>query len=160
MSPRSPATTPPPSGVIDGLVRASFTVTAVLSQVAARHDVSLTQLRVLAILRDREPKMAELAGYLGLDKSSVSGLVDRAQSRGLVQRFSASDDGRVVRVRLTPKGKQLARDGASEISSLLAPMMADLGPDERMRLGRLLEKLRHDALEKATSVDARVGPQK
>ncbi|MGP0022346.1 MAG: MarR family winged helix-turn-helix transcriptional regulator, partial [Streptosporangiaceae bacterium] len=71
--------------MMDSLVRASFTVIALLSRVAAEHDLSLTQLRVLAILRDREPTMAELATYLGLERSSVSGLIDRAVRRGLVR---------------------------------------------------------------------------
>ncbi len=64
-------------------MRTSFAVIAMLTQVAAAHDLSLTQLRVLAILRDREPKMTELADYLGLDRSSVSGLIDRAEAGGL-----------------------------------------------------------------------------
>src|ERR1700683_1415341 len=77
---------PVPADVVDSLVLASFTVIALLSRVAAEHDLSLTQLRVLAILRDREPTMAELADYLGLERSSVSGLIDRAVKRRLVRR--------------------------------------------------------------------------
>src|SRR3954452_9468264 len=90
--------------VMDGLVQVSFTVIALLSQAAAAHDLSLTQLRVLAILRDRQPKMAELASHLGLDRSSVSGLIDRAGGRGLVRREPSGDDGRAVRVSLTTEG--------------------------------------------------------
>src|ERR1700751_1075505 len=81
----------------DGLVQVSFAVTAVLSRVAAEQDLSLTQLRVLGILRDREPTMAELATYLGLERSTVSGLIDRAVQRGLVQKTADSADGRSVR---------------------------------------------------------------
>ena len=62
--------------LMDSLVQASFAVMAQLSQAAAAHDLSLTQLRALAILRDRNLKMAELATSLGLDRSSVS-RVDR-----------------------------------------------------------------------------------
>ena len=108
--------------VMDSLVRTSFTVMARLSHAAAAHDLSLTQLRVLAILRDREPKMAELATYLGLDRSSVSGLIDRAVRRGLVRRDTSSDDGRAVRVRLTPDGQRLARLLTEEIGGLITPM--------------------------------------
>jgi len=38
----------------------------VLNRIGTEHDLSLTQLRVLGILRDRRVKMSELAGYLGL----------------------------------------------------------------------------------------------
>ena len=70
--------------LIDALVQASFATMAVLNKIGAEHDLSLTQLRVLAILRDRRLKMSELADYLGLDKSTMTGLVDRAEKRGLL----------------------------------------------------------------------------
>jgi DNA-binding MarR family transcriptional regulator len=127
--------------VQDSLVRASFTVIALLSQAAAAHDLSLTQLRALAILRDREPKMAELATYLGLDRSSVSGLIDRAVKRGLVRRDSSSDDGRAVRVSLTAEGQVLAAVLTDEIGALIAPMTGKLGPADRKRLAALLTRL-------------------
>ena len=80
--------------LIDALVRTAFFTTAVLSRVAAEHDLSLTQLRVLAILRDRQGSMSDLATYLGLDKSTISGLVDRAENRGLLRRTQNPLDGR------------------------------------------------------------------
>jgi DNA-binding MarR family transcriptional regulator len=132
---------PVSSDVMDGLVRVSFTVIALLSQAAAAHDLSLTQLRVLAILRDYEPKMAELAAYLGLDRSSVSGLIDRAVKRGLVRRDTSSDDGRAVRVSFTPDGQRLARELTDEIGALIAPMTGGLSSAEQKRLGVLLNRL-------------------
>lgn len=97
------------SELTGGLVQVSCTVIARLSQVAAAHDLSLTRLRVPASLRDREPKMAEIAARLGLERSSVSGLIDRAASRGLVRRDASTDDGRVVRVSPTPQVTALPR---------------------------------------------------
>jgi DNA-binding MarR family transcriptional regulator len=132
---------PVPADVVDSLVVASFTVIALLSRVAAEHDLSLTQLRVLAILRDREPTMAELAGYLGLERSSVSGLIDRAVKRGLVRRDASEQDGRAVRVSLTPDGRRLASAGAQEMGELLEPMTGQLSQAERNRLSLLLGKL-------------------
>ncbi|MFZ0666853.1 MAG: MarR family transcriptional regulator [Acidimicrobiales bacterium] len=130
----------PSSQLIDSLVRTSFAVTAVLSQVAAAHDMSLTQLRAMAVLRDREPKMAELASFLGLDRSSVSGLIDRAVARGLVHRTTSNEDGRAIHVSLTPEGKRLGREGAHEIAGLVSPMLRSLSPQDQDRLRVLLEK--------------------
>ena len=128
---------------MDSLVRVSFTVMALLSQAAAAHDLSLTQLRVLAILRDHEPKMAELATHLGLDRSSVSGLIDRAVARGLVRRETSSDDGRAIRVSLSPEGKRLARVLTHEIGELISPMTRGLGSADQNRLGVLLSRLHY-----------------
>ncbi len=130
-----------PVDVMDSLVQASFTVVALLSQVAAEHDLSLTQLRVLAILRDREPKMTELATHLGLERSSVSGLIDRAVRRGFVRRETSSDDGRAVRVSLTPDGQRLASLLTEEISGLITPMTRSLSPADQERLSTLLHRV-------------------
>lgn len=127
--------------VLESLVRVSFTVTALLSQAAAAHDLSLTQLRALAILRDREPKMAELAGYLGLDRSSVSGLIDRAARRGLVRRTTSTEDGRAIHVSLTSDGRRLAAQLTAEIAELIAPMMSGLTAADQRRLDALLATL-------------------
>ena len=127
--------------LIDALVRASFAVMAVLSRVGAEHDLSLTQLRVLAILRDRRIKMSELADYLGLDKSTISGLVDRAEKRGLFQRAPNPDDGRAVDVFLTAAGAQLADRGADQVARALSPMIGQLTTTETRRLTTLLERI-------------------
>ena len=73
-------------GLVDALVQAAFVTMAVLNKVGADNDLSLTQLRVLAILRDRRLRMTALADYLGLEKSTMTGLVDRAEKRGLLER--------------------------------------------------------------------------
>src|ERR1700743_2318851 len=100
--------TPVPAGLLDNLVMTSFTVIAMLSRTAAEHDMSLTQLRMLAILRDRTPAMADLAVFLGVERSRVSALSDRAPRRAVVQRVASRDDGRSVQVSLTDDGHRLA----------------------------------------------------
>ena|SRR5208282_6196105 len=127
--------------VMDSLVQASFTVIALLSRTAAKHDLSLTQLRVLAILRDREPTMAELATHLGLERSSVSGLIDRAGRRGLVRRDASNEDGRAVRISLTPDGQRLASLLTEEIGDFITPMTRRISPADQKRLRILLTKV-------------------
>jgi DNA-binding MarR family transcriptional regulator len=127
--------------LIDALVRTSFVTMAVLNRVGAEHDLSLTQLRVLALLRDRRVKMSELADYLGLDKSTISGLVDRAEKRGLLQRIPNPIDGRGVDVVLSTEGMELAERGASQIARSLSPMTSTLTRAEAHRLTTLLERM-------------------
>ncbi len=50
------------------------------------------------------PTIGDLAGYLLLRPHSMVELVDRAEAAGLVQRTRDAEDGRVVRVSLTPDG--------------------------------------------------------
>jgi DNA-binding MarR family transcriptional regulator len=93
-------------GIVDALAQLSFLVQGKLSRHAAAQDLSIIQTRLLGILQDREPTMQELARLLELDKSSVTGLVDRAERRGLVQRTPSTDDRRAIRVKLTTLGRR------------------------------------------------------
>jgi DNA-binding MarR family transcriptional regulator len=137
--PAAPSADTAQQELISALVRASFATTAVLSRVAAEHDLSLTQLRVLAILRDRRVRLSDLADYLGLDKSTISGLVDRAEKRGLLQRAPNPADGRATDVFLTAEGMQLADLGEGKIARSLSPMTGKLTRAETIRLTALLE---------------------
>ena len=71
----------------------------------------------------------------------MSGLIDRAVRRGLVRRDVSNDDGRVVRVSLTPAGQRLAGLGAAEISDLITPMTRSLSLADQRRLGALLNRM-------------------
>jgi DNA-binding MarR family transcriptional regulator len=118
----------------DALVELSFLIGATLARLAGEYHVSLTQVRLLGILRDREPGIVELAAVLELDKSSVSGLVDRAQRRGLVQRAAAnSSDGRAIRVVLTEQGRALVNQFAARVTDELSELIKDLTPAQRQR---------------------------
>jgi DNA-binding MarR family transcriptional regulator len=127
--------------LVDALVRSTFQVTGVLTRIGAENDLSLTQLRVLGILRDRRPRVTELAAYLGLDKSTMSGLIDRAERRGLLARGKNPHDGRVVDVFLTPVGRELTQRLYVQVQDTLAPEMDRLRPEQRAQLLRLLETL-------------------
>src|ERR1700691_3430438 len=70
----------------DGLAQLSFLIQGILERRAREQDLSIIQIRLLGVLRDRRPTMNELARLLGLDKSSVTGLVDRAEGGDLVVR--------------------------------------------------------------------------
>jgi DNA-binding MarR family transcriptional regulator len=131
-------------GLIDALVRSSFSVMAVLSRIGAEHDLSLTQLRMLGILRDRRVTMSELADHLGLDKSTISGLVSRAEKRDLIERAPNPADGRAVDVFITAEGTELAGRGAAQVAQALSPMTGELTPAQSRQLTALLERLLAD----------------
>jgi DNA-binding MarR family transcriptional regulator len=143
-------------GVVDGLVQLSFAVQAIVGAVTARFDCSIIQTRLLGALRDRELSMAQIARLLTLDKSSVTGLVDRAESRGYVKRTTTVEDGRSILVTLTSEGRgiinRVALDVAREIHSI-ADMLSDT---ERARLSQTASKLVHlDAA--ARGIDLQTG---
>lgn len=114
---------------------------AVLTRLAADHDLSLTQLRAIGILRDRRLTITALASALGLDRSSVSGLVDRTEARGLVQREPNPDDARSVHVTLSPLGAEAFALGTAESAVLLSSLTDALTTAEARRLTALLDRM-------------------
>ena len=128
-------------GLVDALAQTGFATMAVLTRLSAEHDLSLTQLRVLAILRERRVRMSTLADHLGLERSTLSGLVDRAERRNLLRRAPNRTDGRAVDVLLTADGARLARRLGAEVRRSLAPMTGSLTAAEQRRLRVLLERL-------------------
>jgi DNA-binding MarR family transcriptional regulator len=123
------------------LARVSFEVIGRLSRLAAEEDMSLTQLRMLAILRDRRLRMAELATALGTDRSSTSGLIRRAEQTGLVEREPAVDDRRGFTVSLSPQGHEFAARVEERTSTSLEPLLDELRPVDRNALATLLTRI-------------------
>jgi DNA-binding MarR family transcriptional regulator len=144
---------------VDAIVQLSFAVQALLAEIAAEHDLSITQLRLLGILRDREPAMLDLARHLKLEKSSVTGLVDRAQRRGLVERSTAPHDGRAVHVRLTAEGRRLAEHLTAEANAALSGLLDAVPARDRERLSALAEAIvRQHAVTRGIDGDPPFGP--
>jgi DNA-binding MarR family transcriptional regulator len=128
-------------GIVDSLVQLSFLVQGVLGSVAARYDLSITQTRLLGVLRDREPGMLELSNFLGLEKSSVTGLVDRAERRGLVRRVASSHDGRGIHVQLTDEGRTLACAFVDDVTRRVMTLTAGLSTADRRGLSTLASQI-------------------
>jgi DNA-binding MarR family transcriptional regulator len=127
--------------LVDGLAQLSFAVHEVLGRIAATHELSMTQLRLLGILRDRRPGTLELAARLNLEKSSVSGLIDRAERRGLVERTTAPHDGRAVQIGLTAQGRRLARRITAEANREITALAAPLPTADRDQLAALTSRI-------------------
>ena len=81
--------------------------------------------------------MAELGRLLDLDKSSTTGLIDRAVTRGLVRRVTVPEDGRSFRVVLTDEGLELAQALTVEVTSQIGALTDDLSDTNRHRLSLL-----------------------
>ena len=137
-------------GLLDGLVQLSFSIQGVLGRLADQHEISLVQVRLLGILRDREPGMMEVAAFLNLDKSSVTGLVDRAERRGLVRRTSTADDRRAVRVALTERGRELTQTFVKQVQRELNALVEGLSETDRKRLSVLASRIVFDDAQRLT----------
>jgi len=71
-----------------------------------RAGVSMTHMHVLWLLEHHgDLPMSHLAEFLDVSLSSATGIVDRMEERGLVERIRVPDDRRVVLVRIASRGQ-------------------------------------------------------
>ena len=77
----------------------------------ARWNLSPSQFNVLNLLADHPKGVSqiELGRLLVMHRSNVTGLIDRLETRGLVQRRDHLTDRRAFNVLLTPAGRKLIR---------------------------------------------------
>lgn len=127
--------------LVDALGQAAFTTMGPLTDLASEAGLSLTQLRVVAILRDRRLRMSDLARHLGLRRSTMSGLVDRAERRALLERLPNREDARAVDVVLTAEGHALAARLEASLRDALLPVIGTLPAGDRRRLTELLVRM-------------------
>jgi len=73
-------------------------------------DVGLTATQYIVLARlwtEDGISLTELGDHLSLDSPTLTGIIDRMERDGLVERKRNDGDRRVVRVYLTPKGTEL-----------------------------------------------------
>lgn len=92
--------------------------------------LSLVHLNVLLTLRDEPLPMGSLAEAMDVSQASVTGIVDRMEQRGLVERQRDEDDRRIVRVALTDEGRRLIGLLADQRREHLAQLIDDLTTEE------------------------------
>jgi DNA-binding MarR family transcriptional regulator len=93
--------------------------------------LSLVHLHVLSVLDTEAPiPMRALAESLDVSQASATGIVDRMEQRGLVERRRDEDDRRVIRVALTETGRRMIEGLATERRERLAKVLEELTDDE------------------------------
>jgi DNA-binding MarR family transcriptional regulator len=89
----------------------------------------------------------ELGSRTLITKGTLTGVVDRLEARGLVERMACPDDGRSTLVRLTPEGDRVFHEVFEPHLAFLAPAFESLPECGRKELEKRLRQLR-EALEK------------
>jgi len=127
-----PAISPPePEADALALIQLSGLVQETFARVADEHELTPVQGRMLCVLAQKPYGMAELARVFGVGKANLTGLIDRAESRGLVSRSLVPGDRRAIQVLLTADGRRAAAVFHQEVTAELAAYLDPLAPGER-----------------------------
>ena len=106
-----------------------------------RFGLSHVQCHVLHLIEPGQPlPMSRLAEVLSCDASNVTGLVDRLEARGLVERRPSPEDRRVKVLELTETGARARGEMLRHMTGRPHPL-SSLTVEERRALVAILERL-------------------
>src|SRR6201996_2217757 len=115
------------------------------------HELSRTEVGVLATLSEGPRRITQLAMTEALAQPTVTQLIDKLEGRQLVSRSRSEEDGRVVLVAITAAGAKALETVRALIRANMREALIDI-PDAELTelahaaetMGSLIEKLRHD----------------
>ncbi|MGZ5966401.1 MAG: MarR family winged helix-turn-helix transcriptional regulator, partial [Polyangiales bacterium] len=101
-------------------------------------ELSLARFDLLMqLLREDGQTLAELSRRMLVTAGNLTGLVDRAERDGIVERRPDPSDRRLTRVVLTSRGRKLADRAVARHAELAEEILGPLDPQEREELRRL-----------------------
>jgi len=105
-------------------------------------DVTPVQYSVLQCLWEHDFQTpTQIANALSLDGSSITGLLDRMESKGLVRRIPNAEDRRALQVMLVPRGKLLEKPITRLVEEANDEVLSALSPEEQAQLKEYLRRI-------------------
>ncbi|MFI5736388.1 MarR family winged helix-turn-helix transcriptional regulator [Kribbella sp. NPDC051587] len=132
---------PKPLAVGPALIRASTAVTEHYERISSDLGLTMQQARLLFVLHRAPTNMLGLGAAVGLGKSTMTGVVARMESAGLVARVPDPGDRRNLVVEPTARGVEVAEDFERRLRTEVLRMVRVLDPPERELLAELLTKV-------------------
>jgi len=128
-------------GLVVALMRRRSLRDPISASCAERHLSAPQVHTLLALGHEGALPMGDLARRAGVTEKTATGLVDRLERDGLVQRARDAADRRVVHVNLTAAGAALARRMDGEILRALGRLLGRLDAADRRDLFRIITRL-------------------
>lgn len=131
------------------------------------HDgVTLRQTVLMAAIAEAEgASQSDLVRITGVDRSTLAEMMARMESRGLIVRAAAADDGRAKSVRLTAVGRRKLESGLPAIRAVDRALLAAVPAAKRSAFQTILSDLsetadrEHLAAEQAERVAKKAAPK-
>jgi DNA-binding MarR family transcriptional regulator len=110
--------------------------------------ISLGHLQILWILQEHGPlPVSRLAEWLGIGVPNATGLLDRMEQRGLVERMRDAEDRRVVLARMTDAGRAAVAEHDGWHLDLVEQVLEPLAFDQLVAIASSVRRARDEADE-------------
>jgi len=107
-----------------------------------KYQISASQLNCLLALHENGPlPPSQIAKHIMVNSSTVTGIIDRLEQKGLVERSRSSLDRRVITIYLTETGTKLAENAPPPIQQRVLDGLKRLSPNEIERIVKSLNKI-------------------
>jgi len=107
-----------------------------------KYQVSAPQLNCLLALYENGPlPPSQIAKHNMVKSSTVTGIIDRLEQKGLVKRRRNSPDRRIIIIELTDNGKMLAQNAPPPIQQKIVDGLKNLPQNEIEKIVRALNML-------------------
>jgi DNA-binding MarR family transcriptional regulator len=117
-----------------------------------KSGVSMTHMHVLWLLEHHgDMPMSRMAEFLDVSDSNATGIIDRMEERGLVERVRVPDDRRVVLLRIAEGGSRALDEMEAVKQDRLQAILGHLDPAQLGRVALAFDDIR-------TAVVAEFGP--
>jgi DNA-binding MarR family transcriptional regulator len=131
------------SPIIADFRAAITTLKSISSERVLRLGLSMAQLNILYTLkRCGEMPMSRLAEMLNVSLSNATGLIDRIEERGFVERTRVPEDRRIVLIRVTADGERMLGEIDALSDELLRTVLERLDRSEQDAVGEAFAALR------------------
>jgi len=108
-----------------------------------QRGLTTSQLLALFILDEAQLRglsMSRIADELGVSLPTATGIVDRLVREGLVRRWPCLEDRRMVLIRLTSRGRQVARRLLKALEEVLTRVLSRLDEEEQETMVQAVER--------------------
>jgi DNA-binding MarR family transcriptional regulator len=118
-----------------------------LSQKVSQLNVTSVQAMVLGFLDDEDRiTSSELGKRTELDSATLTGILDRLEAAGFIERKGNPDDRRSISIHLTKQGKLMSREATRVITEANLDFLKVLTDAQKRDLRGIIKKLRLSAL--------------
>lgn len=140
------------------IVRTANHLSAAAAQLFRRFDLTEAQFNVLFALKfaDGAITQAELGKRLVVTRASITSVLDKLESKGLVRRENVPGNRRIHHVRLTDAGKRLVEKVEPVYRKEVHAVLADLNDDDCRTLISRMERIRDRLRSMTAENEARV----
>ena len=130
---------------LSGILRAGTVLKNATRQFFRNRSTTEVQFNVLMLIKyaDHPVTQKELSEWLLVDKSNLTGLVDRMESAGHLKRVKTAKDRRSYHLQLTEEADHILEKLEQPFRELLNSMMGEFSIEELLLITKLMDKLQH-----------------